>query len=90
MQTKIKNPYEPPTEGNVPSGAMAAAFEQGVQAALAATKPRRFAEQQPEEQQEIILFGNGRGPVIQVFISWNVSEGTYNGYTHWLPYPELL
>lgn len=99
MQTKIKNPYTDivQTAGDTMHTKdlhyaimQANVFAQGVQAALAATKPRRFADEQPSEQQEVILFGDGRGPVMQVFLSWNVSEGTYKGYTHWLPYPELL
>jgi hypothetical protein len=91
MQTKIKNPYEDLTEGNVPDGGKAAAFEQGVQAALAATKPRRFADEQPEEGQGIICINKDYDINCFAFYSLLMTEKNvyFNSYTHWLPYPEL-
>ncbi len=96
----IKNPYEYPREFETsvfPQNIMknrAEAFDEGVQAALSALKPKKFADELPEEGQLIILLSESH-LISESFhfkkelVSGNMCSFGYGTHSHWMPFPEL-
>jgi hypothetical protein len=110
---KIKNPYE--AKVNLLEGAnlvtelgvltldiskdRVQVFNEGVTAAQVATKPRRFSDELPADNQKILLFEKEDDHCTCVEFNKDRLDGgnTYGAlcedywieFTHWLPYPEL-
>ena len=69
-------------------------FDEGVDAAIEALKPKKFADELPEEEQLVILLSETY-KVSESFyfrkelISGNMCSFGYGTYTHWLPFPKL-
>jgi hypothetical protein len=94
---EIRNPYD---EGNVDTLSMyfpinKNAFDEGVQAALNAMKPKKFSEECPEEGQKILVLSSEfRTETEAMNFNPNKFDGKYYHwldatYTHWMPYPDL-
>ena len=66
------------------------AFNRGVFAALEACKPRKFADEVPNEGQEVICFSPNHNVNSFTYTKKRFTETLYfDRYTHWIPYPKL-
>lgn len=69
-------------------------FDEGVQAALSALKPKKFADELPEEEQLVIVLSETH-LVSESFhfkkelVSGNMCSFGYGTHSHWMPFPEL-
>ncbi len=97
-KTKIRNPFretiKKANNGEVDLDTFtyplnigcAAAFDMGV----VATRPRKFSDELPIEEQKILMFIGQECRQGRFFKEFLLPEtGTYHEFTHWQPYPEL-
>jgi hypothetical protein len=96
----IKNPYRTAEQiGTENSTAhfnflKSVVFDEGVQAAFSALKPKKFADEFPEERQIVLVLGKHITSFANItsFDSTKIKDNCYVNYfkyTHWLPFPEL-